>query len=34
VASVWCVQEFPRGRDLNLGAGVPFGVPSGRVVIV
>ena len=34
VASVGSVQEFPRRRDLDLGAGVPFGVPSGRVVIV
>ena len=27
VAAVRSVQELPRGRDLNLGAGVPVGVP-------
>src|SRR4030095_4434455 len=26
VATVRCVQESPRGRDLNLGTGVPFRV--------
>src|SRR5215510_14352922 len=30
VAAVRRVQEFPRWRDLNLGAGVPFRVPCGQ----